>query len=254
MMTYNELFQQNPLQNQQQQNPQHWGGINPQQFGQSNGQSAPGQAAYGQLYGQGAYGGQQFGQPNIGQNWMQQRQLSQQDVSEVVRQLVPLLPQVLAQSQQPLAAIGYGAYGQGSRLTQQDINEVVRQLLPIVPQILGVLQGQSPWQSAAAYGGPGQHGQGNFGQANFGQNMGMQNPAQSGIGQPFPQQQTHWQQSSGQFGSPFQAAYGNTTNWGQQHRQLSPQDINDVVRQLIGVIPQVMGNLQTFNQQRSTFN
>src|SRR3979409_1008435 len=73
-----------------------------------------GQAAYGQQYGQ--YGGQ----PSIGAiagwggqqqqpQWgaPPQRQLSQQDVSEVVRQLLPALPQSLAQAQSPQTAIGY---------------------------------------------------------------------------------------------------------------------------------------------------
>jgi hypothetical protein len=31
---------------------------------------------------------------------------------------------------------------------------------------------------------------------------------------------------------------------------LTQQDVADVTRQLIGVIPQVIGNLQAFNQQR----
>src|SRR5712664_2918234 len=77
------------------------------------------QAAYGQQYGQ--YGGQPpigaFGynagwgaQPQWG--GQQQRQLSQQDVSEVVRQLVPALPQILAQAQPQHA---YAAYGQAPR-------------------------------------------------------------------------------------------------------------------------------------------
>ena len=90
MTSYYETYQQNPIPN-----PQQWAGINPQQFGL-------GQAAYGQQFGQPAFGGQYFGQPNIGQmgqSWGQQRQLSHHDVSEVVRQLIPLLPQVLAQAQ-----------------------------------------------------------------------------------------------------------------------------------------------------------
>src|SRR5258708_40100920 len=95
-----------------------------------------GQAAYGQQYGQ--YGGQPsiggFGYNTGGYNtgwgaqpqgfgqqqqpwWgsQQQRQLSQQDVSEVVRQLVPALPQILAQAQQPHAPIGYAAFRQAPR-------------------------------------------------------------------------------------------------------------------------------------------
>ncbi len=192
-----------------------------------------GQAAYGQQYGQ--YGGQPptgaFGynpgwaaQPQWG--GLQQRQLSQQDVSEVVRQLVPALPQILAQAQaqSPYAAIGYAAYGQAPRtLSQQDVNEVVRQILPIVPQIVGMLQNQPQLQYAAMQGGL---GLGQFGQGNPLQNFGAQ------------------------FGGPqFQSAFGAPTAGGQQ-RQLTQQDVADVTRQLIGVIPQVIGNLQAFNQQR----
>jgi hypothetical protein len=202
-----------------------------------------GQAAYGQQYGQygsqpsmGAFGynagwggqpqqvwGQQ--QPHQWGGHQQQRQLSQQDVSEVVRQLVPVLPQILAQAQSPHAGIGYAAYGQAPRLlSQQDVNEVVRQILPIVPQIVGALQGQPQLQYAAMQGGtgPGQFGQGN--------------PAQI-FGTPF--------------GAPqFQSAFGAPAGWGQQQRQLTQQDVADVTRQLIGVIPQIIGNLQAYNQQR----
>src|SRR3977135_1592767 len=86
----------------------------------------------------------------------QQGHVYQQDVSEVVGQLVPALPQILAQAQSPYAASGYAAYGQAPRLlSQQDVNEVVRQLLPIVPQIVGMLQGQPQLQYAAMQGGGG---------------------------------------------------------------------------------------------------
>src|SRR5712675_1367302 len=214
------------------------GGFGPGGYG-------PGQAAYGQQYSQ--YGGQPstgaFGY-NAGwgaqpQGWgqqqqpqwggQQQRQLSQQDVSEVVRQLVPALPQILAQAQPQHAAIGYAAYGQAPRtLSQQDVNEVVRQILPIVPQIVGMLQGQPQLQYAAMQGG---QGLGQFGQGNPAQNFGAQ------FGAP-------------QFGVPqFQSAFGAPAAWGQQ-RQLTQQDVADVTRQLIGVIPQMIGNLQAFNQQR----
>src|ERR1700704_5519712 len=212
---------------------------------QATGGYGLGQAAYGQQYGQ--YGGQPsmgvgynpgWGAQPQAQGWgqmqqpqwggQQQRQLSQHDVSEVVRQLVPALPQILAQAQSPYAGIGYAAYGQAPRLlSQQDVNEVVRQLLPIVPQIVGMLQGQPQLQYAAMQGGGGlgQFGHGTPGQ-NFGQNFGTQ------------------------FGIPqFQAAFGSPAGWGQQ-RQLTQQDVADVTRQLIGVIPQIMGNLQAFNQQR----
>ena len=241
-MTYYDTQQQNPLHNTQF-NPQQWAAFNPQAaqpYGawpsaplmQAIGGYGLGQAAYGQQYGQ--YGGQ----PSIGAfgynpgwgaqpQWggQQQRQLSQQDVSEVVRQLVPALPQILAQAQSPHAAFGYAAYGQAPRqLSQQDVNEVVRQILPIVPQIVGMLQGQPQLQYAAMQGGL---GLGQFGQGNPLQNFGTQ------------------------FGAPqYQSAFGAPAAWGQQQRQLTQQDVAEVTRQLIGMIPQVIGNLQAFNQQR----
>src|SRR6266403_1979733 len=256
-MTYYETQQQNPMHNSQF-NPQQWAAFNSQAAQPYAGwPSAPlmqaiggyglggyglGQAASGQQYGQ--YGGHPFTgafgyhagwgvqpqgwglQPQPQRGGQQQRQLSQQDVSEVVRQLVPALPQILAQAQaqSPYAAIGYAAYGQAPRtLSQQDVNEVVRQILPIVPQIVGMLQNQPQLQYAAMQGGL---GLGQFGQGNPLQNFGAQ------------------------FGGPqFQSAFGAPTAWGQQ-RQLTQQDVADVTRQLIGVIPQVIGNLQGFNQQR----
>jgi len=213
-----------------------------------------GQAAYGQQYGQyggqpsiGAFGhiagwggqqqqpqwGAQQQQPQWGQpQWggPQQRQLSPQDVNEVVRQLVPALPQILAQAQSPQTAIGYAAYGQAPygqaprTLSQQDVNEVVRQILPIVPQIVGMLQGQPQLQYAALHGGA---GLGQFGMGNSAQNFGAQ------------------------FASPqFQSAFGAPMGWGHHQRQLTQQDVADVTRQLAGLIPQVIGNLQAFGQQR----
>jgi hypothetical protein len=268
----------NPLHNMQ----QSWFG-NPlmgQGFGQplgafeSQGLGAGfGQAAYGQQFGQ--YG-QNFGQPNPGgwgpgwgtQSGWGHRQLSQQDVGDVVRQLLPLLPQILAQSQQPhlaQAAIGYGGYGVGyggygppqRQLTQQDVNEVVRQILPILPQIVGALQGQQgqiPLHAAAVYGGWNP-----FGQTGFGQNPGQQNPfGQFAFGQtPFGQQpfgqQGFGQQGFGQQASPYGlAAFGGHTPWSHQpQRQLSPHDVNEVARQLVAIIPQVIGNLQAFAQPRT---
>ncbi len=199
-----------------------------QQYGQYGGQPSIG--AFGHIAGWGAqpqWGGQQQ-QPQWG--GPQQRQLSQQDVSEVVRQLMPALPQILAQAQSPQTAIGYAAYGQAPygqaprMLSQQDVNEVVRQILPIVPQIVGMLQGQPQLQYAAMQGG---HGLGQFGLGNPAQNFGAQ------------------------FGGPqFQSAFGAPAGWGHQQRQLSQQDVADVTRQLVGLIPQVIGNLQTFGQQR----
>jgi len=115
-MAYQDMQQQMPLQN-----PQHWGAYS---YGQPQGglgiqgvgHYGLGQAAYGPIWsaqywrlgsgrwGQGGWGGGQAG-------WGH-RQLSQQDVGEVVRQLVPLLPVMLAQAQQPMAAFGYGGYNQ----------------------------------------------------------------------------------------------------------------------------------------------
>ena len=129
-MTYFDTQQQyNP-----QFNPQQWSPFSShaaQSGGYGLGGHGLGQAAFGQQYGQyggqpsmggfghsAGWGGQLQGQPQAqplgwGQQqqpqWggQQQRQLSQQDVSEVVRQLVPALPQILAQAQSPHAGIGY---------------------------------------------------------------------------------------------------------------------------------------------------
>jgi hypothetical protein len=254
---------------QQSQHPQQqqWGGfgstmLNPA-ISQAYGSQAYGQPQFGGQFGQ-QFGqpqfmsGQQFGQPNLnafgqGANWGQQgwgqsqRQLSQQDVGEVVRQLVPLLPQILAQAQ-PMQAMGYG-YGQQQRLlTQQDVNEVVRQILPIVPQIAAALQGNTPTAAAAMYGG-------GLGQQNpFAQNPWAQATfaSQNAFGQA-PFAQPLQQQPFGQQGWPqFQAAFGGTPNWNQvqQQRTLTQTDVNEVVRQLVGIIPQAIANLQTLNQQR----
>ncbi len=246
--------------------------LNPQQLAQAFWSGGLGQAAYGQPnpqqfgYGQqpfGAFGqvggwGMQanpWGQPQSNPWGQPQRQLSQQDVGEVVRQLLPILPQILAQAQPQ--GIGYAAYGMQQRqLSPQDVNEVVRQLLPLVPQIVGALQSQPQLQHAAMYGG---YGAGH-----------MQHPAQiastlgypqQNFGSPFGigqhlQQQQFPQQTFGQPGWPnAQAAYGAQAplgqSWGQpQQRQLSQQDATEVARQLVGIIPQVIGNLQSYNQQR----
>jgi hypothetical protein len=224
-MTYQDVYQQASWQN-----PMQWSG-NSHTAGLNFGL---GQAAYGQqsgLFGTGQFGG----------GWGQ-RQLSPLDVSEVVRQMVPLLPQILAQSQQPLAAFGYGINQR--QLSPQDVNEVVRQLLPILPQIVGAIQqGQSPMHAAAIYGGFGQQG---FGQQ-FGQNPFAQQP-QYGLGFGNAYGQFGPQGQFGQSGSPFQAAFGGLQSQ-QGQRQLSPQDVNEVVRQLVTAIPQVIGNLQAFGQR-----
>ena len=243
-MTYYDTLQQNLAHNPQfgQSGPQQWGqgafGAQGGPQGGPQGGLGVGQAAYGgQQYGQfggqptfGAFGYGWGGQPGGQQQWGgQQRQLSQQDVNEVVRQLIPALPQILAQAQTPFAGVGYAAYGQAPRqLSPQDVNEVVRQLLPIVPQIVGMLQSQPQMQHAAMHGG--------FG---LGQQFG-------GLGQ----QASPMQGWGTQFGAPqFQAAFGGATGFGQQ-RQLTQQDVADITRQLIGVIPQVIGNLQAYGQQR----
>jgi hypothetical protein len=265
----------------QQQGP-HWqhmgqigGQIGPQFAQQPHGWPGnPGMAAYGQQYGQ--YGAQPFGafghnagwgaQPQWGMSsspwgqWGQHRQLSPYDVNEVVRQLVPALPQVIAQAQQPYGGgIGYAAYGQAPRtLTPQDVNEVVRQLLPLLPQIVGTLQGLPP-QQFAMHGGIGSGGGGGFGQGYLGQNLGAQNPfaMQNPFAASFQQPGQYGAAPGQHYGMPqFQSAFGagGPQQWGQQGgqwpRQLSQQDVADVTRQLAVLIPQVIGNLQTFNQQR----
>jgi hypothetical protein len=228
-------------------NPQQSAQFNPQAsqaYGLGPGASSPqgigyglGQAAYGQQFGQAGF------QPPIGafgwgaqqpQWWgQQQRQLSQHDVSEVVRQLLPALPQIIAQAQQPNPTLAYAAYGQMPRmLTQQDVNEVVRQLLPLVPQIVGALQGQPQLPHAAMYGGSGP-----LGYPSFTTQGPFATSPQPGFGQ------------FSQYGLPqFQSAFA--TPLGQPQRQLSQQDITEVTRQLVGLIPQVISNLQAFNQQR----
>jgi hypothetical protein len=253
-MTYYDVQQQGGWTN-----PQIASLFNPQmqmmpQFGQAFSPGL-GQAAYGQQpYGQFGYGQQPSGgfgqsggwgmQSNAGGPWSQQRQLSQQDVGEVVRQLLPMLPQILAQAQPQ--AIGYAAYGTPQRqLSPQDVNEIVRQLLPVVPQIVSALQGQPQLQHAAMHGG---YGAGQFGQAGqpsqFGQNFQQQPFQQQPLGQP------GWPYAQAAFGA--QGGWGTPSgqqSWGQQ-RQLSQQDVTEVARQLVGVIPQVIGNLQAHNQQR----
>jgi hypothetical protein len=269
-MTYFDMQQQGPQQQGPQQqgpmfnyNPQQAGPLNPQLFQLHGGW--PGAAAlhgaypaFGQQYGQ--YGAQPgigglFGQnPGWGaqpQWWgQQQRQLSQQDVSEVVRQLLPALPQVVAQAQQPYPGPGYAAYGPTPRtLSQQDINDVVRQLLPVLPQIVGALQGPPQLQHLAMHGG----GIGALGQGYLGFNP-AQNPF--AMQNPLASLQQPW---FGQYGAPqFQSAFGVPQQAGQQwaqqpwsqQRQLTQQDVADVTRQLVGLIPQVISNLQAFNQQR----
>jgi hypothetical protein len=96
-----------------------------------------------------------------------------------------------------------------------------------------MLQNQPQLQYAAMQGGLGlgQYGMGQPGLGQFGQGNPLQN-------------------FGALFGAPqYQSAFGAPAAGGQQ-RQLTQQDVADVTRQLIGVIPQVIGNLQAFNQQR----
>jgi hypothetical protein len=272
-MTYYETLQQGPMHQHAQFNPQQWAMFNPQNAqGYGAWLGVPsiqgiglglGQAAYGQQYGQ--FGGQpqwwgQWGyqQPQWGQQWGQQRQLSQHEVHDVVRQLLPALPQILAQAQQQ-PHLAYAAYGQGygfgygpRALTPQDVNEVVRQIMPILPQIVGALQSQPQLQHAAMHGGGG-WGQGMQGAMPGGGGMlgGPQSQFSMGGLNPYASPYGSYQQF-GQYGWPqFQSAFGGQQHWGfGQQRQLTQQDVADVTRQLVALIPQVIGNLQAFNQQR----
>lgn len=255
-MSFNEY-------NPSHQNPQAWGFGGGSGWGQGQGQGyghgaglgqnfgqnvGLGQAAFGQQGFGGVGGWQGYGQQGWGSPW-QQRSFSQQDVGEIVRHLVPLLPLIVNQAQQPHAAFGYGqgggfgggfgqgwnnqnqGWGQGPRyLSQQDVHEVVRQILPALPQIVNALQGQHQGQyGSAAYGGQ-FGGQGPFG----GQGLqGLQALFGGGLGQ---------------------AAYGSNTGggaWGYGgQRQLGQGDVGEIVRHLTAILPQVIGNLQAFNQQQ----
>ena len=211
-MIHSESSQQNAFQNPlQQTSPQVAAAL--QQLAQAlqqNQQTQQGGLGQGQ-FGQGAFGQGAFGQNTpfgAGQNWGSQRQLSQQEVSNALQQIAPILPQIIAQAQQqnqmqqPLAAFG-GGYGFNQRsLSQQDVNEVVRQILPIVPQLLQQQQGYGQGQQGGGQQGFGWQGQGAYG-----------NP----------------QQNTGLFGQH------------QHQRQLSPQDVNEIARQLAEVIPLAYG-------------
>jgi hypothetical protein len=230
------------------QNPQNWnanqqawglGGIGGVPGGQGwNYSPGLGQAAFGQQ-GFGGWQGQGWGNP-----W--QRQLSQQDIGEVVRHLIPFLPQIVGQAQQPQAAYGYGygntgfggfggqsgfgGYGQ-RHLSQQDVHEVVRQILPVIPQIVSLLQGQQ---------------QGPLGSAIFG-SSGWGNQAQYGQGNLFGQQGPYGQNPYGL--AAFGNVGGNVGGWGQQ-RQLNQAEVGEILRHLTAALPQVIASLQAFNQQQ----
>jgi hypothetical protein len=87
-----------------------------------------------------------------------------------------------------------------------------------------------------------------YGPTPLGQNLGAQSPFAT-------QTQPPWaghHGALGQYGAPqFQSAFGGPLQWSQsQQRQLTQQDVADVSRQLAALIPQVIGNLQAYNQQR----
>jgi hypothetical protein len=166
---------------------------------------------------------------------------------------VPALPQIIAQAQQPYPGHAYAAYGQAPRtLSPQDVNDVVRQLLPLLPQIVGALQGQ-PQQQFAMHGGIGSLGQGHLGQHFAAQNpFAMQNPLAAAFQQPSFQQPSQFGSPGQQYGMPqFQSAFGGPQQSGQSQRQLMPHDLADISQQLAALIPQVIGNLQAINQQRT---
>jgi len=217
-MIHSETSQQNAFQNPHQTSPQVAAAL--QQLAQAlqqTQQTQQGGLGQGQ-FGQGAFGQGVFGHNTpfgTGQNWGGQRQVSQQEVGNVLQQIAPILPQIIAQAQQqnqmqqPLAAFG-GGYGVNQRsLSQQDVNEVVRQILPIIPQLL-----QQQGYGQGGFGQQGQQGSGWQGQSAYGTS-----------------QQNNGQQNNGLFGQ-------------QQHqhqRQLSPQDVNEIARQLAEVIPLAYG-------------
>jgi hypothetical protein len=94
---------------------------------------------------------------------------------------------------------------------------------------VGTLQSQQQPHYAAMQGGPSLGQFGGLGQ------FGLGHPAQT------------W---GTQFGAPqFQSAFGAPSAFGQQ-RQLTQQDVADITRQLVGIIPQVIANLQAYSQQR----
>jgi hypothetical protein len=221
-MMHSDHSQQSAFQNPQQQNsPQ--GNPNLHQLVQSLLQLAQSQQAAGfgpGSIGQGVYGGfaNPFGGGQVAAGWgwgAQQRQLSQQDVSAILQQIAPVLPQIIAQAQQhsyqPMAAFGGGFGGYQRSLSPQDVGEVVRQILPVIPQLVQSMQQQGgPWGAAQPGLGLGPQGLGWQGQAAYGP-AAQQNPLQ-GVQPP---------------------------------RQLTPQDMNEIARQLGEVIQQAYGGQQT---------
>ncbi|MBV8664807.1 MAG: hypothetical protein JO107_17120, partial [Hyphomicrobiales bacterium] len=152
------------------------------------------------------------------------RQLSQHDVSNILQQIAPVLPQLIAQAQQnsyqPMAAYGGGGFGGQRSLSPQDVGEVVRQILPIIPQLLQSMQQQnSSW-------GMGQTG---FGQSGIGQIGGIGHMGQGWQGQAAfgSSQQSPFQQN------PFQQSPQSSIA-----QRLTHQDVHEIVRQLGEVIQQ----------------
>jgi hypothetical protein len=220
---HSDLSHQNPFQNPQ-------GPYSPQaistaqQLAQALLQLAQNQQGGGYAQGtigQGAYGA--FANPlaggpfAAGWGWgAPQRQLTQQDVTSILQQIAPVLPQIIAQAQQhqyqPMAAYG-GGFGAQRTLSQQDVSEIVRQILPVIPQLMQSAQQGGAWGLAQTglgpFGGLGMPGQGWQGQPAYG--LGQQNPFQ-------------------QF---------------QQPRQLTQHDVNEIARQLSEVVQQAYGGQQT---------
>jgi hypothetical protein len=199
-------------------NPQPWAGL---------GQGSISQGAFGQ----GAFGTSLGGAPYAaGLNWAgPQRQLTQQDVGAILQQIVPVLPQIIAQAQQnqqyqqyhPMAAYG-GGFGFNQRsLSPQDVSEVVRQLLPMIPQVLQSVQQQG---AQAGFGWPTLGQAGGFGQ----QGLGWQGQAAYGAG-------------------PLQNPWHNYQQ--PQQRHFSHHDVNEIARQLTEAISQGYGG-QPFGAQR----
>jgi hypothetical protein len=194
-------------------NPQPWAGL---------GQAPISQGAFGQ----GAFGTPLGGAPYAaGLNWSaQQRQLTQQDVGAILQQIVPVLPQIIAQAQQnqqyqPMAAYGGGLGFNQRSLSPQDVSEVVRLLLPVIPQVLQSMQQQGT--------------QTGFGWSTLGQAGGF---GQQGLG---------WQGQAAYGAGPLQNPWHNQ----QPQRHLSHHDVNEIARQLTEAISQGYGG-QPFGAQR----
>src|SRR5205814_706618 len=148
------------------------------------------------------------------------------------------MPLMQAMGGHGFGGYGQGSYGQGQAAYSQPYGQYGGQ-----PGI-GAFEYNAPQrQYGAMLGGQGV-GQQGFGQQGLGQQgLGQQGLGQQGLGQ-YGQGQFGQGGSGTPFGAPqFQSAFGGLSGWGQQQRQLTQQDVADVTRQSIGVIPQVIGNL-----------